>query len=270
MPEITFNFNVNISSDERLLSFFETIQQRIKPVEKEPVIIQGIPRSSIIKQVKEREEIKKPVALEKDKIFYKEVRKKGVNPLVSMEALKGKILSFVREKGITKLPYSSGIASQKGKELREDLYIYCGTRSNLQFKQVIDELVKEGKLERLVDPDCNNKRSFVYKIKEKFNSTKALSYFKEKKEEYEEEEEEDMLRGETAIDVPSPERSPRREIRRKCPKCGGQLWKRNSAEDDYMDAESRFLELPKEIYYQCFQCGSIIKEKEIEKEAVAA
>jgi len=82
-----------------------------------------------------------------------------------------------------------------------------------------------------------------------------------------------VFRADTRIDVPSPERRPKREIKLKCSRCGGQLWKKNTAEDNYMDIESRFLDLPEETYYQCFQCGSIFTEKEIlsgKKEVLAA
>jgi DNA-directed RNA polymerase subunit RPC12/RpoP len=79
-----------------------------------------------------------------------------------------------------------------------------------------------------------------------------------------------MVRAGNVIEVPSPERSPRREIKLKCLKCGGQLFKKNTAEENYMDIEARFLDLPKETRYQCLSCGRTFKEKEVEKEAIAA
>lgn len=45
-----------------------------------------------------------------------------------------------------------------------------------------------------------------------------------------------------SIEAPSPERKSKREIKRKCLKCGGRLFKENTTEDKYM-IESRFFNL---------------------------
>jgi len=79
-----------------------------------------------------------------------------------------------------------------------------------------------------------------------------------------------MIRVNTTIEVPSPERKSKREIKRKCLKCGGRLFKENTTEDKYMDIESRFFNLLETPYYKCLNCGRIFEEKNINQEVVAA
>lgn len=283
MPEITLNFNINITCDPAILNFLKTLQGNIKPVETEKQV--SIPSMWSPPFVSSTEPVittsseaiipqKPPVIHRKEKNKYKEVAKKGFPPHVSLTQIKEKLFSFVAKRGITSLPYSSGISSSEGREIRETLYEHLGTKANLSIKLGIEELVKEGKLIKTADTKVKNGRSFVYSLpvlsELKANNEKALEVFKQQIIEEEEEEEEDVLRADTRINVPSPERRPRREIKRKCLKCGGQLWKRNTAEDNYLDSESRFIDNLEEVYYQCFQCGSIFKEKEFKEEAKAA
>lgn len=180
---------------------------------------------------------------------------------ISEEDLKEKILNYIQLHQPCIL-----IMNKKTGNFPEELLNFINYYNNSKIRKCLISLTEEKRVTRTREKQGNQGRTpFVYCVrneKVKPDNSKALEYFKEKIEE--EEDEEDML------DVPSPERGPRREIKRKCLKCGGQLWKRNTKEDNYLDSESRFMDGLKEFYYQCFQCGSIFKEKEFKEEAIAA
>lgn len=132
------------------------------------------------------------------------------------------------------------------------------------------------------------------KSKVKENNSKALKFFKEKAKKIKKEEEkfglaaiyedeEDIIESlddlkelaigkkgkmrerDESIEILSPERGPKREIKRKCPTCQGQLFLKNTKEDNYFDCESMFVNLPEKTYYECIQSGHTFSLEELEK-----
>lgn len=305
MPEITFNFNVNIKCDPAILNFLKTLQG-VKPVveqprtqEKQSGLYNFTEFAESLNKVTEnhkedkekKTEPEKPVlSYRKEKSEYKEVKKKGVKEQVNIEEIKERILSFIRITGVTPLPYSSGISSKNGKILREKLYIHLRTKNTLWIKRAIEELIKEGKLIKSEDPASKNKRSFVYSLLEnntkieeiKSNNSKALQQIKNTRklqkitadlkeiEEYmdfmedREQEEEDMRVRDTAIEVLSPERGKKRQIKRKCKKCGNSLLPMNTR-DDSLTSKSLTIETDNPVdYWHCITCAeSYFKEEEV-------
>lgn len=241
---------------------------------------------------------KPPVLHRKEKNGYKEVTNKGFPPRVTLEQIKERLLSFVAEQGVTPLPYSSGISSVEGREIREKLYEHLGTKATLSIKLGIEELIKEGKLIKTADTKLKNGRSFIYSLpgnKEdskntgsseevKSNNEKALegiknirkqkktlkdlkdmeNYIDFKEELREEEEDEDMGVRDTAIEVLSPERSKKRLIKRKCKKCGNSLLPMNT-KDDSLTSKSLTIETDESVdYWHCIICGrSYFEEEEV-------
>ncbi len=259
MPGITLNFNINITCDPAILNFLKTLQG-IKPVEqRKPIMIQGIPLEKI--------EEKTPPAEEK-----RRYRNRGER--ITDEDLKNKIIDYIK----IHQPCTF-IMNKKTGNFPEDFLNSINFYNNSRIRELLIKLTEEKRVSRTREKQGNQGRTpFVYTVNNKelkVNNEKALELLKQQiiKDEEEQEEEEDVLRADTRIDVPSLERRPRREIKLKCSRCGGQLFEKNTAEENYMDVESRFLDLPEETYYQCFQCGSIFTEKEIlsgKKEVLAA
>jgi len=273
MPEITLNFNVNIHCDPAILNFLKTLQG-IKQVEPEKQI--SIPSMWNPLFVSSAEPVittfSEAIIPQKPPATHIKKQYKLGGERIADEVLDQRIIDYIKKHQPCNLVWD-----KKTGTFPEDFLNSLKFYGNTKIRKHLIELDEKGLIFRerpsQKGSECRTGRKpYIYSIRdEKPDNTKALSYFKEKlKESEEEEDEEDMFRGETAIEVPSPERRPRREIKRKCLKCGGQLWKRNTKEDNYLDSESRFMDGLKEFYYQCFQCGSIFKEKEFKEEAIAA
>lgn len=249
------------------------------------------------KSAAEVTEIKKPVA--KPLLKYK---KYTAEDRLNQEEI---LYNYIKENEPCPIPYftNPGCATEPILKIHKNLVALLGTGESVKialYSLVDKKRVEKGKSGKLCIYKVNeNEKKIIdltpQEVKEviqegvKENNSKALDRFKKKikerdkplqifKEEIEEEIEdiyrergdEGVIRADTIIEVPSPERCPKKEIKLKCLKCGGQLFEKNTAEENYMDIESRFLDLPNEIRYQCLSCGRIFKEKEVKKEAMAA
>lgn len=286
MPEITLNFNINITCDPAILNFLKTLQG-IKQVETEKIA--SVPfiqaqadlkhpyPESVTTSTSDKYKMGSVVIFSEEK---KEKKPKKQYKLggerIADEVLGQRIIDYIKKHQPCNLVWD-----KKTGTFPEDFLNSLKFYGNTKIRKHLIELEEKGLIFRerpsQKGSECRTGRKpYIYSIRdEKPDNTKALSYFKEnlkedKEQEEEEEEEEDVLRADTRIDVPSPERRPKREIKLKCSRCGGQLFKKNTAEENYMDIESRFLDMPVEIYYQCLNCGRVFKEKEAKKEAKAA
>lgn len=281
MPEITFNFNVNVNltCDPAILNFLKMLQ-RVKPVEPEKIasvpfiqtqtdLKQPYPES-VTTSTSNEYKMGSVVIFSEDK---KEKKPKKQYKLggerISDDVLDQRIIDY-----ITINQPCSLVWDKKTGTFPEDFLNSLKFYGSTKVRQHLINLEKRGLIFRERPSQKGSKsgtgrKPYIYSIpkKQSENNQKALSYFKEKLVEEYEEDDEDVIRGETAIEVPSPERRPRREIKRKCLKCGGQLWKRYTEEDNYLDPEARFLDFPNQVYYQCINCGSIFKEKNEEAKA---
>ncbi len=144
------------------------------------------------------------------------------------------------------------------------------------------ELTPAEMVEILEKSEKKNKTKEEFEKEIKINNEKALQQIKNTRklqkttedlkeiEEYmdfmedREQEEEDMRVRDTAIEVLSPERSKKRQIKRKCKKCGNSLLPMNTR-DDSLTSKSLTIETDNPVdYWHCITCAeSYFKEEEV-------
>ncbi len=220
-------------------------------------------------------------------------------------AFEEELFNYIKEHEPCQIPYyvNPNHTTEITKKIHEDLIKLLGNADNIKI--AVKALLSKKRVEKgnrgaaLIYKTIQNTQKSLepslqeppQKSKVKENNSKALKIFKEKtkkikKEEekfgltaiYEDEEDiieslddlEELAMGKTrrreeSIEILSPERGPKREIKRKCPTCRGQLFLKNTKEDNYFDCESMFVNLPEKIYYECIQSGHTFLLKELEE-----